>query len=83
MYSQDIAALTLAQDLRDLQLAQRTGAPGSRLPGVTAGPQPPCGYGPSGEWSSRTARLIGLSAFLECLRSALPWLQSQPTCRHL
>jgi hypothetical protein len=61
---QDIAALTLARDLRNLRLAQRSGAYSPRLPGVAAGPPDACGsWPPSGEWSGRAewmrfARLI-------------------------
>jgi hypothetical protein len=54
---QDIAALTLARDLRDLRLAQRSAACSPRLPGVAVGAQPRYGsWPPSGEWSGRAAR---------------------------
>jgi hypothetical protein len=42
---QDIGALTLARDLRDLPAAQRSGACSPRLPGVALGSWPPRGSG--------------------------------------
>jgi hypothetical protein len=45
---QDIAAPTLARDLGDLRLAQRSGAYSPRLPGVTMGPSHRAAHGPLG-----------------------------------
>ena len=53
---QDIAALPLARDLRDLRLAQRSGACSPRLPVVERlGPSHRAAHGPLGEWSGRPA----------------------------
>lgn len=53
---QDIAALTLAGDLRDLRLAQRSCAYSPRLLGAV-GTQPPHGsWLPLGEWCGRAER---------------------------
>src|SRR5918993_5065085 len=45
---QDIAALTLAGDLRDLRLAQRSCAYSPRLPEVAAAAEPACDSWPLG-----------------------------------
>jgi hypothetical protein len=56
---QDIAALTLACDLRDLRLAQRSGAHSPRLHGVATSARPPSGSWPTRSGAARLGADLG------------------------